>query len=215
MRNWGSRTNRSTFNQAVPNKRRGMFIWGWAGLFFVKIAPIFIIILAFLFNGIIPISHQARAKETGTIPSPIGKDVSVGPGQVFLICSSFLRPLPVLERNGGLSKLATRGGEPGMARYNRAWRQRYNTEGDNTSIVLRNGGPILVTGLSEKGKLIGEGIEVRAGDGVEVRIGALPRSIAHDKMPPLRAAAAEIIGGGLLSPPVLYSVRKGRAESSI
>jgi len=74
MRNWGSRREKNRiFNQTVPPgiDRK------W------RVVPIFIIILAFLFNLLIP-SDLAWAKTTDTMPSPIGEEPSVGPGHTFL-----------------------------------------------------------------------------------------------------------------------------------
>ena len=89
MRNWGSRMKKHKINsQTVPDKkdkRRDLSHREWPGLFFAKkIAPIFMIILAFLFNIMIP-QDLAWAKSTDTMPSPIGEDQSVGPGQPSIL----------------------------------------------------------------------------------------------------------------------------------
>ncbi|MEE8360254.1 MAG: hypothetical protein V3S04_04940, partial [Candidatus Omnitrophota bacterium] len=56
-----------------------------AGFFYLKV-PIFLTILALLFNVVMPID-LAWALKTDTMPSPIGEELSVGPGQ-----SSFVGP---------------------------------------------------------------------------------------------------------------------------
>lgn len=99
MRNWGSRKkNDCKVSQTVPkdnNKRRNMFKLVRPGLFFIKRAPIFIIILAFLFNCLLPQDYLAWAKKTDTMPSPIGKESSVGPGQLSLLGPSDIEIPPL------------------------------------------------------------------------------------------------------------------------
>ena len=69
MRNWGSRTDKEKRIRS--------------GINFAKGTPIFLIILAFLFN--ILSLDLAWAIETETMPSPIGEGTSVGPGQASLL----------------------------------------------------------------------------------------------------------------------------------
>jgi len=89
MRNWGSRIKNLVhrFRQTVPKKfkRRGSFEMARPGLYLIKHTPIFIIILAFLFNILLPCDYLAWAKKTDTMPSPIGEEKSVGPGQSSLL----------------------------------------------------------------------------------------------------------------------------------
>ena len=65
--------------------RRGLKKPERAGFFYLKV-PIFLTILALLFNVVMPID-LAWALKTDTMPSPIGEEKSVDPGQV-----SFLAP---------------------------------------------------------------------------------------------------------------------------
>ena len=90
MRNWGSgreKTGKDCQTVAKTELKyiwRGMFKFMRPGLFFVKRTPIVILTLAFLFNTALPYD-LAWAKKTDTMPSPIGEDKSVSPGQLFTL----------------------------------------------------------------------------------------------------------------------------------
>lgn len=75
MRNWGSRKKRDS--QSVLR------------------TPILILVLAFFFNILMPIDNLAWAKKTDAMPSPIGNETSVSPGQVSLLGPSDIEIPPV------------------------------------------------------------------------------------------------------------------------
>jgi len=74
MRNWGSRNKNSA--RLKGSMRPALYI--------LKRLPILFMISAFLFTAIIP-NDLAWAKKTETMPSPIGKGESVGPGHLSLL----------------------------------------------------------------------------------------------------------------------------------
>jgi len=102
--------------------------------------------------------------------------------------TSCLRPLSIAESGRGLSGLDPGGDGPGTGYYNRKRGELHPNMGSMARVVVREGGPVFVSGLGQNGEPIG-GVSLGPGEGVVVRIGP-PHRIPDDKILP---AGVEVI----------------------